>query len=378
MEKVDILIIGAGVVGLAIAERLSKSNKDIFIVEKESSFGQGTSSRNSEVIHAGMYYPKDSLKAKTCVEGNRMLYELCENKNIPYKKLGKLVVATNKDEIAQVEKLYKQGEINGVEGLEIIDSMSISRLEPNIRGASALFSQNTGIIDSHKLMEYLCARAKENGANIAYQSEAKSIQEQDGAYRIDVLVSDKELFRFTSRIVINAAGLYSDAIAKIAGIDVVKSGYDLKYCKGAYFRLSSNKSSLVKRLVYPVPDQSNGGLGIHITPDISGQVKIGPDAEYLKRNIEDYEVDKNKLNQFYDSVIQFAPFIELNDISPDMAGIRPKLQGLDESFRDFVIKEESDKGLQGFINLIGLESPGLTAALSIAKYVEDILKTHLN
>lgn len=374
MEKVDITIIGAGVVGLAIASRLSACDKDIFVIEKESAFGQGISSRNSEVIHAGIYYPDDSLKAKTCVEGNRMLYEMCQNNNIPFKKLGKLIVATNKEEVKQVENLYKQGNINGVVALEIIDSLRIKELEPNIKGICALFSPESGIVDSHKLMGYLYAKAKEGGVGIVYESQIKTIHRGDGQYQIDIQDNNQETFKFTSSVIINAAGLYSDSIAAVLGMDIEGLRYDLKFCKGQYFRLSPEKSRLINRLVYPVPKQSDGDLGIHLTPDISGQVKIGPDAQYLKERIEDYEVDNSKQEQFCDSVNRFAPFVKEDDIYPDMAGIRPKLQGPNEDFRDFVIREESDNGLPGFINLIGIDSPGLTSAVSIAKYVENLLK----
>ncbi|MFC1753623.1 NAD(P)/FAD-dependent oxidoreductase [Thermoproteota archaeon] len=374
MERVDVTIIGAGVVSLAVAARLSKQYDNVFIVEKEGAFGQGASSRNSEVIHAGIYYPTDSLKAKTCVEGRQMLYEICDTNKIPCKKIQKLVVATCDKEVKQVEDLFKRGIANGVLGLEIIDSSKVKALEPNIKAKCALFSKESGIIDSHKLMEHLCAKAKENGVGIVYQSEVKGIQKTKGVYEIAVQDSQKDTFTFTSRVVVNAAGLNSDSIAALAGMDVEKLGYNLKYCKGEYFRLASNKSKMIQRLVYPVPEQSDGGLGIHLTPDISGQVRLGPDAEYLFDRREDYDVNVKKQRYFYDSVKEFAPFVEEQDISPDMSGIRPKLQGPKEEFRDFIIKEESDNGFPGFVNLIGIESPGLTAAVSIARYVEKLLK----
>jgi len=374
MEKVDIIIIGAGVVGLAVAERLSGSGKDIFVIEKESSFGQGISSRNSEVIHAGIYYPTNSLKAKTCVEGNRMLYEVCQRNNIPFKKLGKLIVATNDKEAKQIEKLYQLASANGVTGLEIIDSKKTIELEPNIDAQCALFSPETGIIDSHSLMSYLCSKAKSSGAGVVYESRIKSIQKNNGLYKIDIEDSSKDIFSFKSSVVINSAGLYSDSVAELLGMDTKKLSYDLKFCKGQYFRLSPEKSRMTNQLVYPVPEQSDGGLGIHLTPDISGQIKLGPDAEYLKDKIEDYEVDSNKQGQFLESINKFAPFIKQGDIFPDMSGIRPKLQGPKDGFRDFIIKEESTNGFAGFINLIGIESPGLTSALSIAKYVENLVK----
>jgi len=373
MEKVDVTIIGAGVIGLAIASKLADTFDNVIVAEKENSFGQGISSRNSEVIHAGIHYPKGSLKAKMCVEGNKMLYEICQKNKIPFKKIGKLTVATDSQEVEQINILYKQGKENNVDGLEIIDAKEIKKLEPNIKGICALYSKETGIVDSHKLMDYLNKKAKEDGTSIVYKSQIKSIRKENNAYEIEIEDNQKDSFKFSSRIVINSAGLNSDLIAKLAGLDIKKLNYELKYCKGDYFRLSPAKSKLVNRLVYPVPKQSEGGLGIHLTPDISGQVKLGPSAEYLKENKENYDVDKNRQKEFYDSVRKFAPFIEMSDIYPDMSGIRPKLEGPHDGFRDFMIREEGDNGFPGFINLIGIESPGLTASLAIAKYVEGIL-----
>lgn len=374
MEHVKITIVGAGVVGLALAARLSERCNNIFVIEKEDSFGRGASSRNSEVIHAGIYYPSDSLKAKTCVEGNRMSYALCAKNNIPFKKLGKLIMATSSEEEGQLWSLYKQGNSNGVDGLEIIDSSKIQKLEPNIEGICALFSPESGIIDSHNLIQHLSSKAKENGAAVVYQSKVIGIERKENTYHIDTQDMSKDVFHFTSDVVINAAGLDSDLIAKMVGLDINALGYDLKFCKGQYFRLPPNKSSMIKRLVYPVPQQSDGGLGIHLTPDISGRVRLGPDTEYLGERLENYDVDNQRQKYFYDSVRKFAPFIIQDDLSADTSGIRAKLQGEGEEFRDFVIKEESDNGFPDFINLIGIDSPGLTAAVAIAKYVENLLK----
>jgi len=374
VDKVDITIIGSGVVGLAIAARLNSDFGDVVLVEKESSFGQGISSRNSEVIHAGIYYPKDSLKARTCVEGNRMLYEFCRDNKIPFKKISKLIVAVNADEAKQLDALYQQGKVNGVSGLEIIDSAGIKKLEPHIQGVRALFSKETGIIDSHKLMDCLYRQAKEKGVSVVYKSRVESIRKENSLYEVNIKEGSSDSFQFKTRIVINAAGLNSDLIAATLNIDIKKLNYELKYCKGEYFRLSPAKSRLINRLVYPVPKQSEGGLGIHLTPDLSGQVRLGPDAEYLNDRREDYGVTRDKQGSFCDSVRKFAPFIEKGDICPDMSGIRPKLEGPGEGFKDFVIKEESVNGFLGFINLIGIESPGLTSALSIARHVENLVK----
>lgn len=374
MEEVDITIIGAGVIGLAIAVRLSRHKADIFVIEKERSFGQGISSRNSEVIHAGIYYPTDSLKAKTCVEGNRMLYELCAAHSIAHKKLGKLIVATCDQEARQLQELCALATQNGVSGIKIIDAAAVKKLEPHIKAQCALYSPETGIIDTHAAMNYFHTAAKQNGVGFVYQSPVKRIEKKNGSYHISITDTTGDTTGFQSRSVINAAGLSSDTIAELCGLDTQQLGYDLHYCKGQYFRLPSHKSRSIQRLVYPVPYQSDGGLGIHLTPDLSGQVRVGPDAEYLIKRHEDYRVDTTKQRYFFESVRQFAPFVEENDMSPDTAGIRPKLQGPDDGFRDFIIREESGHGFPGLINLIGIESPGLTAALPIARIVENLLQ----
>lgn len=373
MEQAEITIIGAGVVGLAAASQLSRYCKNIFVIEKEAAFGRGTSSRNSEVIHAGIYYPKESLKAQCCVEGRRLLYELCEKQKIPFKKLGKLIVATCDEEIEQVRALLRRGSDNGVEGLEIIDAEKIRELEPAVKARCALYSPESGIVDSHALMAFFAGRARDNGASIAYQSKVEAIEKCPSGYKITTRSPDGEVFCFESEIVINAAGLFSDEIAAMAGIDTAALGYALHFCKGEYFRLSAHKSTMARRLVYPVPEQNNKGLGIHLTPDLSGQLRLGPDAEYMGKKEEDYSVDIKKKRHFFESVSVFAPFIAEADLSPDTAGIRPKLQEDGGQFRDFVIAEESKNGFAGLINCIGIESPGLTASLAIARRIENLL-----
>lgn len=364
---------------MAVAAHVSALNKNIFVIEKEETFGQGASSRNSEVIHVGIYYPSDSIKAKTCVEGNRLLYALCESQHIPFKRLGKLIVATCAEEEQQLERLLKQGRENGVEGLELIDKTKVGELEPNVQAACALFSPASGIIDSHALMSFLSTQAKDNGAGIVYQSKVEGIEKKAHTYEITTRTSNDETFIFESDVVINAAGLYSDSIARMVGMDTSALHYTLSFCKGQYFRLSPEKSTMIERLIYPVPEQTDGGLGIHLTPDMCGQVRLGPDAVYMKQRTEDYTVDANKQKYFFDSVRVFAPFIKnKDDFSPDTAGIRAKLQSEGQGFRDFVIQEESDNGFPGFVNCIGIESPGLTAALSIARYVENLLPIRKN
>lgn len=372
MERTDILIIGAGVIGLAIAKELSFNKKDIVIIEKNKSFGQETSSRNSEVIHGGMHYPFGTLKAELCVIGRRLLYQFCAEKKIPHKKTGKLIIATDQDELAALEGLSKQGEINGVEGLKFMTEAWIKKLEPRVSGIAALYSQETGIIDSHRLMDCLLTAAKESGASIVYNAEVIAIQKNGDGYRVTIRNCGEDV-EIKALTIINSAGLDSDAIASMIGIDIHKEKYDLHYCKGQYFRVASEKSKLISHLLYPVPRPKSGGLGIHVTPDLAGSFRLGPDDNYLNNRTKDYSVDENRKNDFFRSVVKFIPFLEENDLVPDLSGIRPKLQPKEGEFRDFIIRDETDKGLPGFINLIGIESPGLTASLAISRKVRRLV-----
>jgi len=366
MEKTDITIVGAGVIGLAIAAELSKIYQNIIVVEKNTVFGQETSSRNSEVIHAGISYPYNSLKAKTCIEGKNLLYEFCLKNNIPHRKIGKLIVAIDKDEVRDLEKLIQRGLENGVKDLKFLSQEEIKDLEPDIKAQAAIYSPSTGILDSHGLMRELIFHLEGWGGQIAYNTELIGIDRAKDGFEVTVEDKREGSFKFHSRIFINCAGLNSDRVAKIVGID--RQDYQLKYCKGDYFRVSPNKAKYISRLVYPVPKEDRAGLGIHATLDLTGGMRLGPDDEYVDKI--DYNVDASKQNIFYASVKTFLPFVELKDLTPDTSGIRPKLQGPGEGFRDFIIQDEAEKGLPGFINLIGIESPGLTACLSIARLVK--------
>ena len=369
MERVDIVVAGAGVVGLAVAWELSKLNKEVFIIEKNSSFGQETSSRNSEVIHAGIYYPRDSLKTKTCIEGKQLLYEFCSGNNIPHKRIGKLIVAIDKNEVKDLRNLFQHGLENGVEDLKLLSKDEIKSFEPNIKAEEAIYSPSTGIIDSYGLMDNLVLQFRSRHGHIAYNTELTSIDKAKGGFIITVKDNTEGHFKFLTRILINCAGLNSDKVAAMAGL--LKDEYKLKYCKGDYFRAHNNKAKYISRLIYPVPKHDRPGLGIHATLDLAGGLRLGPDDEYVKDI--DYNIDDAKKKLFYESVKEFLPFIDAGDLTPDTSGIRPKLQGPKEDFRDFIIKDEIDNGLAGFINLIGIESPGLTSALSIAKMISRIV-----
>jgi len=369
-----ITIIGAGVIGLAIAAQVAAKGREVYILEKNETFGKETSSRNSETIHAGIYYPEGSLKAETCVSGNALLYGLCRQQGIPCRKTGKLIVATRDEEVGKLEALLENGKRNGVDGLEMLSGKEAKELEPHIEAIAAILSPSSGVIDSHALMRSFLSRAREKGAEIAYRSRVIGIERLSDGY--DVAVEDgSRAFTFKTRVVINCAGLHSDIMAQLAGIDIDDAGYRLHYCKGEYFSVPDNKSRLVERLIYPVPEPGTGGVGIHTVMDIEGRMRLGPNARYV--DDIDYRVDESQQRVFYDSVKAFLPFIEYDDLAPEMAGIRPKLQGPGEDFRDFVIRHEQDRGLPGFINLIGIESPGLTSSPAIAEYVESIIRETL-
>ena len=369
-NRVDITIIGAGVVGLAIAAQVAGQNRSVYVLEKNETFGRETSSRNSGVIHAGIYYPEGTLKAGLCVEGNRMLYELCQRCGVGHRQLGKLIVATSDEEIEQLTSLLKKGERNGTEGLRIISRLQLKSLEPEVEGVAALLSPTTGIVDAHALMRYYLSRAQAENVHIAFNTEVIGVERLNDSYRVSVKDGSGR-FSIMSTIVINCAGLNSDNIAGMAGIDIDAAGYRLHYCKGEYFSVGGGKSRHIHHLIYPVPLPKVTGVGIHATLDMDGRMLLGPSVEYVDK--VDYAMDNRNQRIFYQSVKPFLPFIEYEDLAPEMAGIRPKLQGPGDNIRDFVIREEGDRGLPGFINLIGIESPGLTASPAIAKYVDDIL-----
>ena len=364
LAEIDVAIIGAGVIGLATAGEITQRKKEVFVFEKNHSFGLETSNRNSEVIHAGIYYPQDSLKTRLCLEGKSLLYELCDRHGIAYKKPGKIIVAVCENETAQLEKLYEQGRKNGVEDLMLLSRTELKKLEPNVEARAGLLSPSSGILDSHTLLKFLYSQAREKEAEFVFDTEVVGIERMETKYRVEI--RDREgISAFISRVVINAAGLNSDRIAQLAGVDVAKAGYRLHYCKGEYFSLSSKYRNLVSRLIYPTPEQA--GHGIHVTMGLDGRARLGPNARYVEAI--DYAVDETQKQAFYNSAKRFLSLVELEDLTPEFAGIRPKLQGPGETFRDFVIAHEEKAGFPGLINLIGIESPGLTASLAIARYV---------
>ena len=371
MNDVNITVIGAGVVGLAIAQKLTERDNSVFVIEKHSTFGQETSSRNSEVIHAGIYYPQGSLKAILCVEGKELLYKYCERYEVPFRKCGKLIVATSEEEINVIEGVRETALKNGVTDLITLRKNEIEKIEPSIYALSALYSPSTGIIDSHKLMKQYETNTINNGGQIVYKSEVRSITKKHNGYMIELSDSDGKEYSFTTRTVINAAGLTADKVSEMVGIK--DDNLKILFCKGEYFRINPPKNRLLSRLIYPVPHPKLEHIGVHVTVDMAGGVKLGPDVKYMESNIQDYKLTPSKQEAFYNSVKKYLPFLEIDDIAPEMAGIRPKLQKPGEQVRDYYIKEESDRGFPGFINLIGMESPALTSSLAIADYVNNLV-----
>lgn len=377
MEQIDVAIIGAGVVGLAIASEVAKDGREVYVFEKNSSFGRETSERNSEVIHAGIYYPKDSLQARLCTEGRQLIYEISRQYGVPTKKLGKIIVAIDDSEISKLENVFRTAQENGVPNLSMLDKKEIQGLEPNITATAGILSPETGILSAHDLMKYFISRTEKKAgvAPIVYRSNVINIERVNDGYIVSALDPEGNIYSFHAKVVVNSAGLNSDKIAEKAGIDIDKANYRLHYCKGEYFRVSNKHNGKVQRLVYPVP--VDGGLGVHVTLDMQGDIKLGPNVVWIPDNRVDYNIDPSHQQEFFESAKRFLPFLEYDDLHPDQVGIRPKLSGKGMSKRDFVIQEESARGLPGLINLIGIESPGLTSSPAIGKYVgkmvDDIL-----
>jgi L-2-hydroxyglutarate oxidase LhgO len=371
-NEIDVAIIGAGVVGLAIAAEVAQQRRGVFVFEKNRTFGLETSSKNSEVIHAGIHYPQGSLKARLCVEGKVLLYELCQKYGFPHKRLGKIILAITEEEVAQLERIGEQAASNGVEDLTIVTKAELKKLEPKVEGKAGLLSPSTGILDSNSLLRLLHGRAVESGAHFVFGTDVIGLEKAGSKYKVQI--RDQEgISDFLARVVVNSAGLNSDKIAQAVGIDIDEAGYRLHYCKGEYFSLSSRWRNRVSRLIYPTPEQA--GLGVHLTLAMDGRMRLGPNARY----VEDiyYKVDEEHGEIFYRSAKRFLPELEREDVEPEFAGMRPKLQAPGEAFRDFVITHEDKAGFPGLINLIGIESPGLTASPAIARYVAEMVREFL-
>ena len=355
----DAIVIGAGVLGLAIANELCDVFDNIIVIEKESNFGQHVSSRHSGVVHSGIYYKSGSLKAKLCVEGNKLLYDYAETNKIDYLDCGKLVVGHNDSDLEKLETLLENGRLNGVQGLNLLSHQEASKIQPGIKCQNALWVPSTGIIDSHGLMAQLEREVISKDCLVYYNSEVVSIEKVDSKYTLS-LKDQSDMIK--SPIVINSAGLWCDSVAKMVGIDK----YQIHYCKGDYYQ--SNKYRDLKCLIYPLPDKI--GLGIHTVLQLNGSVSFGHNANYV--NKIDYSIDDRHLDVFHSSINEYLD-IDKKDLKVDYSGIRPKPFAEDEEPKDFVIQDEVDRGFPNFINLIGIESPGLTSSLAIGRYVKDML-----
>jgi len=369
----SIVIIGAGVIGLAIAKSLKDKGIDsVLIIEKENRIGQGTSSRNSEVIHSGIYYPKESLKAHLCTQGRDQLYTYCESNNIWFSKCGKLVIA-QKGQEAQLNSLYQNAISNGVPDLKMISKSQIKEIEPHVSADSALFVGCTGIIDSHGLMQSLKDESENGGHDYLFNYEVTEAKQHNDGFEIRVQNSKGELDTVTTDWVINAGGLSSDIIAHFLPHIPTGTLPKLQFSKGEYFKLSSKWRNQFTHLVYPLPDTSHDSLGIHLSFDALGNSKLGPSAHWIKRNEMQFHVDETYKSQFFTEGKSYLPDLDINDLTPDFSGIRPKIKTHHIHFHDFYIQHEIANATPGWINLIGIDSPGLTSSLTIGNMVSEMV-----
>ncbi|MES3006422.1 MAG: NAD(P)/FAD-dependent oxidoreductase [Pseudomonadota bacterium] len=372
MEHFELCIVGAGVVGLALAQRFARTRPrsfSILLLDKNASFGQETSSRNSEVIHAGLYYTPGSLKAKLCVEGRNLLYQYCREHDIPQRRTGKFIVAQD-DELESLERVSRTAIQNGVEDLQWVSRQALQEQEPLVQAAHALYSPSTGIIDSHAFMNSLLREAELAGVQYVPLTKVVAVQAQSGHFTVQTecgTAGHLEPFTFRCQYFINAAGLHTQALAKcIMGLDQ-SCVPPLFLSRGCYFSLAGKAP--FKHLIYPVPEQHQRGLGIHATLDLSGQVRFGPDVEYVETI--DYHVSEERRAVFVEAIRRYFPSLRADQLQADYAGIRPKLRGPDGGVADFLIQDETTHGLPGLVQLFGIESPGLTASLAIARLVAD-------
>jgi L-2-hydroxyglutarate oxidase LhgO len=354
----QILVIGAGVVGLAAARACALAGHDVIVAEATPGIGNGVSSRNSEVVHGGMYYPTGSLRAHHCPRGRRLLYAYCESHGVPHKRCGKLIVATNPAELAKIESIHKQGLTNGVEGLEIIYGNAVNALEPALSCIAAVHSPQTGIVDSHAFMLALQGDLEDRGGMIAFNTRVERLAH--GAAGWDVTYVGAERGSLQVDAVINSAGLGAPAIAAATENYPQARVPKITMAKGNYFGFSGRPA--FSRLIYPAP--VDGGLGIHVTLDLAGRMRFGPDVEWIKD--ENYAVDPSRADSFYARIRTYWPGLPDHSLVPDYAGIRPKLSGPGEPAVDFVIEGPAAHGVPNLVNLFGIESPGLTSSLSLA------------
>ncbi len=364
METIETAVIGAGVIGLAVARRLSDAGREVVVLESEDAFGTASSSRNSEVIHAGLYYPKDSLRARLCVSGKQALYRYCAERGVGHRRTGKLLVAADEDDIQALENMRVRAAANGVDDLRLLDAAEVRALEPALRCRSALFSPSSGIVDSHGLMLALLGEAQAHGAALALKSPVAGGETRAEGVVLDVGGANPT--RILARTVVNCAGLGAQTVARsIRGADP-KTIPPLYYGKGSYFTLAGKTP--FRHLIYPAPRPlASGWLGVHVTLDLAGRARFGPDLEWIER--PDYGVEPSRATRFYPAIRRYWPELPEGSLQPGYAGVRPKLARAGEPERDFAILDPKETGVPGLFNLFGIDSPGLTSCLAIADAV---------
>jgi len=365
-ERVECVVVGAGVVGLAVARALALSGREVWVLEASDGIGTGTSSRNSEVVHAGIYYPAGSLKARFCVQGKHMLYAYCAERGIPHSRLGKLIVATEPAEVPVLDTIRAKAALNGVDDLELLDGADARRLEPALHAQAALLSPSTGIVDSHALMLNFQGDAENAGGAVVCHAPVQSGAALPGGGFL-LQIGGAEPMELACEVLVNAVGLHAPDIAqRIAGIspETIPRAY---LCKGSYYSLMGRAP--FRRLIYPVPEAA--GLGVHLTLDLGGQARFGPDVQWVDR--EEYDVDIRRADGFYAAIRRYWPGLPDGALAPGYAGIRPKISGPGEPTADFVLSGPAQHGLGGLVNLFGIESPGLTSAMAIAEHVEGLV-----
>lgn len=367
MDRVECVVVGAGVVGLAVARRLALAGRETIVLEAAGAIGTGTSSRNSEVIHAGIYYPTGSVRARLCVAGRQALYGYCRSHGVAHRQLGKLIVATEPEQLPKLEAIRRQAAANGVDDLYAISAAEARALEPALRCAGALVSPSTGIVDSHGLMLALQGDAEEAGAMLALSSPLDRAHiEAAGEGGFVLEVGGREPMRLACSLLVNAAGHGAWGVARrLDGFPAAQVPPRV-LAKGNYYALGHGRAPF-SRLIYPVPEE--GGLGVHLTLDLAGQGRFGPDVEWLDDTLEepfDYRVDAKRADVFYDSVRAYWPGLPDGALVPAYSGIRPKLSGRGQTQADFLLQGPQTHGIPGLVNLFGIESPGLTSCLAIA------------